>query len=79
MIVTFSVSDRLSVDGQRRRRLQPGRTWFIQQVAQSVKDVGLGQHTTLDGLAHSLLDEALIVLQHQGQNIGHLPITARLL
>jgi len=77
MIVTFSVSDRLSVDGQRRRRLQPDRTWFIQQVTQAVEDVGLGQHAGLNRLAYRLLNELLIVLQHQGQNIGHLPITAR--
>ena len=77
MIIAFGVGNRFSVNGQCRRRLQPGWAWFIQQVTQAVEYMSLGQDTGINRITHGLFNEILVVLQYQRQNIGHLSITAR--
>ena len=38
--------------------------------------MGLGDDVTLDRLCYCLFHELLVVMQHECQDIGHLPITA---
>ena len=67
MVVTLRVGEGFSVNQQSRWRCQHGWVWCVEQPTLAIEDMGPGQNTAGNGRAHGLLNQVLIVLQHQGQ------------
>ena len=54
------------------------RRWWchlaVGQPVQDIENVGLGRHPSLKGQLDSAKHRLLIVMQHQRQDLGHLPV-----
>ncbi len=59
------------VDRRCRRRFTVG------QPVQNVDDMGLGRKARLERQFHSAEHGLLVMLEHQGQDLDHLPVAAR--
>ena len=51
-----------------------GRACAVDQAVQEVEDVGLGGDAVLEGEFHGAEHRPLVVLQHEGEDVHHLPI-----
>ena len=79
VVVAFGVGARLLDEASARAAVSIGAGGAaIQQPAQAVEDVGLGERP-LRGPRPRPSHQLLVVMQHQRQDIGHLPVPARAL
>jgi hypothetical protein len=77
-VITFDIGLWFAVQGQCLWRIQwrSAHDLAVDQPVQQVQNMGLGRHALgqgkLNGGEHSLF----IVVQHQGKDIDHFPVTA---
>ncbi len=60
-----------------RRDLGRARRAFVDQPVQQIEHMGLGRHPGLKRQFHRTKHRFFVVLQHQGEDLHHLPVAAR--
>jgi hypothetical protein len=78
-VIACGVRQRFGNQLQRWRRLKSFRSPGFFQSAEAVQDVLFGGLPSFQGLGDSPLYLLLIMEQHQGEDVDHLPIAARAL
>ena len=68
----FAVQDQ----GLRRIKWRPANHLAVDQPVQLVQHMGLGRHALCQGKFHRGENGLFIVVQHQGEDVHHLPIAA---
>ena len=76
-VIALDIGHGLAMQDQRLWRIQwrPADHLAVDQAVQQVQDMGLGRHTLSQRQLHSGEHGLFIVLQYEGENIHHLPIT----
>ena len=77
-VIATDIGERLLGKAQRLGRIDRGcrRSLAVDQAVEKVEDVGLGGDARLKRQLDRAKHRLLIMLQHQRQDLGHLPITA---
>ena len=81
IVVALDVGDRLTPQAKGLGRIYR-RCWWclaVSQPVQDVEDMGLGGNPCLQSQLDRAENRLLIMLQHQCQNLDHLPVPARAL
>jgi hypothetical protein len=74
-VIALDISDRLPCQAQGLRRVDRHcrRGFAVRQPVQHIDDMGFGGDTRLKGQFHGTQYRLLVMLEHEGQDLDHLP------
>src|SRR5271168_4042022 len=80
-VIALDIGNRLPRQAQSLGRVDRGcrQGLAVRQPVQNVDDMGLGANTRLERQFNSTQHRLLVMLEHEGQDLDHLPVTARAL
>ena len=80
-VITLDIGNRLPCQAQGLRRVDRHcrRGFAVRQPVQNVDDMGFGSNACLKSQLNSTQHRLLVMLKNEGQDLDHLPVTARAL